>query len=528
MFHLLIVEDIQYVCAGIKSDVEGFGLPFSTIRTAANGVEAVAILESHHIDIVITDIKMPKMDGLQLTEYLHHRFAAVRVVILSAYEDFGYAQRAIRFGVKGYLLKPLKSEALRDILAALIKERQLAIEEEQRGGSDSSAVRQDQLLKYAIERNPERTGSRPDPLDGAEHAEPLNGYMRAVICRADAHGGDRPGFSLNEFILNAAKRYWSPHQVPVVWHMDYVVIGLNGEACIYIHQIEPLLRSFVQFVTDQGNQFGFGLKLMLSVGNLCSHIKQFYASHNQAVYALSYRFFNRTSQIVFFQELNYKSYAELDEPAINQLVDRVVDGVLGGEKQRMLTYVHELFRAIERKGTFSTADIHTKCLEMLFHIDIRLRQLERPPEALNKSVILNEIRQISDFQELEMWFERTLLAVMEQRTGHPMTAMPDFVKKAIAYAIERYRDKISLEEVAGKLHMHPAYFSAQFKKATGTGFIDYVNMVRIEKSRELLAMPDYRVKEIAEQVGFNDYTYFCRVFKKLEGTSPLQYRADHL
>ncbi|WP_135556659.1 response regulator [Paenibacillus cymbidii] len=528
MFHLLIVEDIHYVCAGIKSTVEEFGLPFAAIHTAANGVEAVALLEAHKVDIVITDIRMPRMDGLQLAEYVHGRYPAIRVVVLSAHEDFGYAQQAIRFGVKGYLLKPLKSESLRDVLAALIRELEPADAEEPGGSLGQPTIRQDKLLKYAIERTAEHTGGDADPLDGAEHMEPLNGYLRAVICKADLSGGDRPGFSLSDFLLDAAKRFWGSRQVPVVWHMDYAVVGLNGEACIYIRQVEPLLRSFVQFVTDQAAPFGFRPKLMLGVGNLCSHIKQFHTSHNQAVYALSYRFFNRSSQIVFFQELNYRSYAELDEPAINQLVDRVVDGVLAGDKQPLLTDVHELFRAIERKGTFSTADIHTKCLEMLFHIDLRLRQLQRPPAALSKSAILNEIRQIADYQELEAWFERTLLAVMQERAGPREPAMPDFVKKAIAYATLHYRDKITLEDIAVRLHMHPAYFSAQFKKATGTGFIDYVNTVRIEKSRELLRQPDYRIKEIAAQVGFSDYTYFCRVFRKLEGSSPLQYRADHL
>lgn len=184
-----------------------------------------------------------------------------------------------------------------------------------------------------------------------------------------------------------------------------------------------------------------------------------------------------------------------------------------------------MFNCIWQEQNLSEYDIRLVCVEVVFAISVRVKEKGYDIKILDRKNVVESLNNIDTFDNLKKWFTELIIAVSNEIRQVNSDKKAGYVSKAKGYVAQNYANKITLEEVCKELFINPAYFSVAFKKATGKNFIDYVNEIRVEKSKELIIESEYRIKEIAQKVGFDSFSYFCTVFKRSTGATPLEFRS---
>ncbi|MBO9596577.1 MAG: response regulator [Cohnella sp.] len=299
MHRLLIVDDESKVCERMKGLLPWHDYRIEVAGTAHNGKQAWECIEAVPIDLVLTDIKMPVMNGLELTERIRAKRPHIKVIIMSAYNDFAYAQAAIRFGVKGYLLKPVVkgdlAELMRSVADELRQDREAALSQD-REAVEAGMVR---LLH----------GELVDPTDRerlplALRSNSGDSYFRIVVCAFHSGADDGPLYMTRQLLRHAA----DPHlrSAPTLLYGNRLVLFVHHQNPIskadLLHPLRTLLDELRSIVAGHEQRSGSG-GITLGIGNLHSGRDAIAASYGEAIYALSARFFRGTDSILFRQDL---------------------------------------------------------------------------------------------------------------------------------------------------------------------------------------------------------------------------------
>ena len=527
MYKLIVVDDEWFVCEYIKNAFDWSEYGFCVTGTAINGVEALKMIKNDPPNVVITDIRMPEMDGLELAKEIKRLYPQIQVVILSAYNDFKYAQEAINLGVKGYLLKPPRDEDLKEIVVRLSED----INNVDVIQSDSHlnkevllSLQYDILLKDLLKGKIDDSDNIKKVLKNYD-LERLNEYVRVIVCNMGCDLQlDTSSTSWN-FITEISKNYWKTYDCPIVKYMDFIVIFLYSTKSISKSDTQSLVKPFVCFIEESiEKRYDIKPRITLSVGNLCHDIKAVSNSFNQALYSYNTRYLNDTTQIIFYQDLNFSGYTELEEQTINGIINILIENIFLNKLNIIINEIHDLFDFIERRGDYSVFEVQMKLAEIIFEICFEIKKRGLQEILLNKNKMLDDIRLLKNYNDLKGWFKNKIISISNEIKDKNIDNANWLVKKSRDYIRNQYSKKITLEEIAGQLYINPAYFSTVFKKTTGQNFVDYITKVRMEKAKELLSGSEYKIKEISEKVGYENYPYFCQVFKKEEGISPLEFR----
>ena len=402
MYRVFIVDDEPLICKGLRETIEWDSLGLEISGEAHNGAEAITLIAATHPDIIITDIRMPGMDGISLIKALRAQDMNLRILILSGYSDYSFLKEAIRLGVDGYLLKPIDTDELISNLKNLVD----TIEKEQQrtqrlyqGLELLRAITLNRLVTGEIGRNEfdEKAALLEISLD-AEH------YMCAVYApAADCEEGD------------AAED-------------ARAAIAMQRDCC-------PLTEGNGITFIDNKNRLAF----------------IFFGSHEDAVAA--------------------SAKAVLEH--IGQQVQKN-----GGAAS--VTHAGPMVHALE---------------------DIA-RSYAAATEVFDR--------------------EKTALE------GDPLdNRWKCAVSRTVDYVAAHYHEALSLKQIAYDCGINTSYLGQVFRKATGDSFTNYVNGYRIRKAKELLACTNLKVYEVSERVGFTDYHYFLKIYKKVTGSLPTDTRSDN-
>ncbi|MGM0882370.1 MAG: response regulator [Bacillota bacterium] len=543
MYKLLLVDDEPEVTEGLMVEIDWERCGFTEVRTAGNGKEAIEIFEKMEPDVLITDISMPYMNGLELSEWVRKMYPITRIVILSGHDEFEYAKQAIHLHVEAYVLKPFSGEQLTETIIEVAK--RMDEEREKRGNIELLEEHYRTSLPIVREKFLSSLITRKQPLKGIyDKAEKYGlrlqgeGYIVSIIVvnhsdeQSEAAAG--PSFyslassydlDLKLFsVSNIAEEIWMKHGLGKVFiHQDQVVlftVSQVPEAATVMEQTQDALKEILQSI-EKFMRF----PVTIGVGTFTRDIGSLKYAYESAAVALDYRRILGNNLIICIDDLEDRVHEKLlfDEWKEQNLVRSVK---VGTEKE-LEEVIDSLFDEIARVQ----APVH-EYQHYLLEMVTAIIKLSKVHDNGTDDIfaggwgILNQYQKLNSLHETKAWFGDLCAKVRSRIASRRQHAYKQIVEDAISYTKSNYHDSdLSIAKLCAHLHISAGYFSGLFKKELKMTFGAYLLQLRMEAAKELLRTTELKAFEIADKVGFADPNYFSLSFKKYAGVSAKEYRS---
>lgn len=532
MYKLLVVDDEALVREAIREQMNWNNLGFECIGDCEDGLEALRFIERRQPDVVLTDIYMPFMNGIELAQELHVRYPAIKVVILTGYEEFDYAQQALKLKVADYILKPVTADELGNVLQKLKTDMDIARQQKQ----DYERL-QHQLKKnwpLLKERFLERFVT--SPMSVREKKENFD-YFRVrwkgawlvelAIDMDEFASGAARSLSDQELlrfaVYNIAQEMVSNREGAEIFRdrENHVLVLISGENAGDLREAAMDIAGEIhRTVTSL-----LPVEISIGIGHPCEWTGDVPLAHQSAVSALDYRYVIGRNEIIRISDME-----QIDRPALLSVVPmqrELVTRLKTGTRQEMEAWIEGLF-ATFRTHVFPIDSCRLCLQQVVLTLTQTLYELTGQfGEGLGDAAgLLSEIGRLASLDEMEAWLKELCLKAVDLIGGIREDHNALQIDKAKEYVRKRFSDpELSLIEVARHVSISPSYFSSLFKRITGKTFVEYLTEVRMEKARELLRMTSMRTYEIAYAVGYSDPHYFSSAFKRHTGDTPTDYRA---
>ncbi len=525
---VLIADDEFLICELIKKMILWDELQLEFAGCAHNGQELFEQIQEIRPAIVITDISMPVMDGIELIRQTRYLNIPCRFIIVSGYKQFEYAHNALKYSVDDYILKPINEDELNQALKKIMEE--LNSHQSQAAGEAMPAIHTEHpgrsfFLKRIIWEIKDPTV----PLERviSEYGIDFKPGLFCILClkldfvNQSADNLDNIG-SLNKKLISMFHEEFEGFCFQVLSCMEgsAIYLGINyprqAAGSFFNH-----LQDFYQKACNLLDLFA-GLKITVGVGDSYDKISSFGQSNKDAMDAAYYRILSGCGQILYWKKLPPVPYlTEVEKNIYLQQFKKAIESV--NITDFMATLNQLFFRPKNLFPLFDIIDMLGEICQMLVSMDLSLDQEELPIDYLSSQIhyaIENALSldalKAAVSEPVSYIFENIHKAVQAQNTRP--------IRMVLKYIEEHYTDPIRLEDAALLVTLNPAYLSNIFKKETGENFVDYLNSYRIGQARELLKDSNLSINEIAYSTGFQDARYFSKLFKKYVGITPKDYR----
>ncbi|WMT42760.1 response regulator [Paenibacillus sp. D2_2] len=548
MYKLILADDEEDVREGLLDLIDWESIGYQIVDTAENGREAVDLIEKHVPDVVVTDIQMPFMDGLKLTEWIRQTHPATKVIILTGYEQFEYAQRAIQLDVNEYVLKPFSSEELAEVLRKV----KLQIDGELEARKNVQLLTEHYKRNLPVLQRLFLSSLVSRPLSQQEIVEKCRGYNLQLqgeayvtsIIRIDRAirlaEGIGPG-SNQKLVNKLSLRETDDQQLQLFAVLNIVteMIREHSRDQAFIHHDDVVLLSvyddpgaeqavnstlkWLEEIRFSVERF-LKLSVTVGVGTARSSLSDSYYSYKEAMHALDYRLVLGGNKLIYIGDVESPgdSVFVFDELKEQELIRCLKVG--SDDELRLL--LEQMFGSLIdcRK---SLHDFQLRLLVMLTAVIKAANDIHIDFEKLlgEGGGFIGQIFRFTHVDEARAWFTELCLKLKQMISSRRQTSYHQLVQQAKDYIMDKYSEQdISINKVCAHLHISTGYFSNIFKKETKLTFVNYLQNIRMEEAKNLLATTDMKSFEIAERVGFSDPNYFSFCFRKKYGLSPKDYR----
>ncbi|HEY5583692.1 MAG TPA: response regulator [Ruminiclostridium sp.] len=527
MINLLIVDDEEEIRKGIRLNVDWEAYGVSICGEAEDGEAALKLIKETHPDILLIDIRMPGLSGLQVIEAINSKATPIKSIILSGHDDFNYAQSALRYGVSDYLLKPCRS---RDILEVVLKVKS-SIEAEQNSNevlqrfkiqfNESFPLLKERFLCRMInvdEKNSDIFVKNFDMLK----INLENMMFAVVLIRINDYFeiSEHRRYEDIELLKFAIKNITFDTIRP---YYKCEVFESNNDVVVIMNSENNSSDKFLDvFNTLKANISKFlNVTTSIGVGNCYKEPKDIRQSYLDAFIALESCFYLGNDIIIKYndnQELhNEKAFYPLN--AEREIINNLNEGKPEVLKENLEAYISKL-----QIGTLSQEYVKKLCLSLVLSLNHLCIENNIPTDSIF-GTDLSYIDTILKFDTLERikdsLLEKIKLiaeTVISKKSGNKI------IEHALNFINENFNKEITLEALASEVYLNPKYLSMLFKKVVGCNFVDYIQNLRISKACELLKDVRLKAYDVAYSVGYSDEKYFSQIFKKLKGVTPSQYR----
>lgn len=532
---VFLVEDEYIVREGIKNNIDWEKNGYDFCGEASDGELAFPMISEKRPDIVITDIRMPFMDGIELSRMIKEEYPEIKIIILSGHEEFEYAKAAIQIGVEEYFLKPINGDELLQVVnrvAQKIKEENESRETLQEGeGDENFEYAKRQLLSSLIDDN----ASLSDAMEQGKkiHLNLMAQCYNIMMLKLQRKNKEQ-GFSQRILELYKTMEDTLKEQDGQSIMFDRAP---EGKVILFMGSGEEEIRrnmdvfagQFREILPEYEDVTYFG-----SVGVPVMRLRELGESYEAASHGFSYRFLTEPNQIVdnhtvFDQTRNEKKFScSIGSVDIQNLDKQKIESFLkGGEMDEIHFFVEEYMKNTGDAGKNSMIFRQYIVMDMFFAASHFLTQITDGREQLGEPFESPEQMQkiVSDLEATVVYIKELFTKVMQVRDAQTTEHNSDVVENAKKYISENYHDEeLTLNTVAHEVNVSPNHLSAMFSQKTGQTFVKYLTDVRMHRAKELLKCTSKRSNEICEEVGYRDPHYFSHLFKKNVGCSPIQYR----
>jgi YesN/AraC family two-component response regulator len=526
MCRILIVDDERLIRKGLIAKLAHNNVECSWIGEANNGQEALSIIESENPDIVITDIKMPVMDGIQLIRYCYENFPGTKFIIMSGYAEFTYAEQALNMGVSSYILKPINDtnlvKSIKKVMDELLNSR-----EAEKNAKDVAVLGRDRdkLLKERV-------------LNQFFHTS--RNFERSKLLEQIGlkTAGEKLCFVLAVVHVDSTSYYHSPFNFDDLYLIKFSIKNILEEILcdcgkiivdnqkdinqililFYGNDSAKIKKCCNAYIRNIYSKISMYLQLSLTIG--ISGIEETLTSeiYKQAKLAFEQRLIFGGNQIFYYDKIACNFTINFPECKFKLLQRCMEISDFSGIKG-MLDDIFLSKEASDMAGIYirlAYSEVISYLLKVCSNYGVNNAT---DPEFLSGEVIdyFEDSNQISSY----LYTMITDILTGRKTEGIDCKAIVEEVR---SYIHSNYTNDITVGELARNYAINPDYLSSVFKQETGTNIIRYLTEIRIEKACQLLIETQSKVSDISHSLGYDDRQYFNRVFKKITGMSPTDYR----
>ncbi|MFC4387941.1 response regulator [Gracilibacillus marinus] len=500
-YKVLIVDDEMLIRQGIINYIEWENEGYKIIGEASNGEEALEILDRDQPHILITDIVMPGMDGIELVKYVKEHFPSIEIIVLSSFEDFDYVKQTFQNGVADYILKPKLNT--KDLLHTLHRITQ-----------EQTKTHRPQVNKYSIEDALKKTVEGYQSIREMEMIRNLftfDTFMILEILFKKDYTNTWTTTRIKAVLSNITSDFIC-YQIPL--HEDNLIILFN-----FSKDDLNKIKEKIQTISNQQPTSEHKSKWLISkTFDSVNDLKKIYETNHTTMQRYMFYLPNQ----VF---LTFDTLPEGDKKIIQFDLNHMIYLFKRKQFQEAYQYVNQHIEILSNHYEKDVFEFKSWLENILFNIIVLLGNMDYDTSELDayKYNYFSDINDAFHVQDAINTFQHFLKKVDE-------VLLPDIsenvtnIQLILDYIENHYNENLTLQTLADHFHFNPSYLSSYFSKHHKEGFSEYLNTIRVKKAAEILIQSDLSISAISEEVGYSNPSYFTKVFKRIIKQSPSQYR----
>ena len=510
MIKMLVVDDEFFIRRGIIDSIPWADYQIEICGEATNGEDALAKLYTLKPDIILTDIRMSPMNGLEFIDTVRKTHSHIKIIILSGYDEFEYARKAISLGVSEYLLKPVGAEEL----IRIVTEARDSILRERSSMKKAISMRLSALSAWSTPKN-------QISLESSWFCVFMFCVENPNDFISSASEKDSQTDSLSRITEDYFTKYALNHIVKKLQDNVYTVM-LNYPDSFF--DTRQAANAFQEYLSAK-----YHIMITIGLGQSYYGYSQLNTSYNEAFSALSYKYglvrysiisvsdIPKTMLRDYMHNMEFRHFSKESQFMLSYLKD-------SGEKLNL--YITSLFERMA-KQSLSLEGAKTLILKLIILASYTIDIAHYSRMDCKKTIAFyKEIMAADSMSTLQEVTDASLTMLLRLYDSICNLEYQNMVRTVISYMQHHYASNISLNSLAEIVHVTPNYLSRVFKETTGENFKEWLTKFRLEKSKQFLADPSLKIYEVAKMAGFYDYKYFSQVFRKYNGLSASDYRAS--
>lgn len=494
MYSVYLLDDEPFILEGLKYIVPWEEYGFEIVGSSNNGLDGYNEIINKNIDLIITDIMMPKMTGLELIEELKKSSYESNFIVLSAFQEFEYAKKAISIGAENYLLKPIDTDELSNNLKTVYTK----LKKKEKIASDDKLVKNNLLLSILTEEY---------SLDTEEKWNRLNNNFKSSSYAVAIIEFKNRSNDISKILKNCIDN--KQFMYCIQSHSKALLIIDEDDKSLIIDKLTALKNKIASVIEDN---------IYISLGKFVNSLNELHDSYQTANKISDYK-------IVYPNISWIKEYKDgsIDEGNINIEFEELKKILMNKDFSNTTEYIKDMFINLKNEKT-SPKQIKMKAIEIFLNVynyfnDTKLMKglniyLEN---AINNSTI--------DDIEFDLI---SMVKYMQSKLENTEESISPVIIKLLQHIETNYKDDLNLKEISESLNINSIYLGQLFQKETGILFSDYINNFRINKAKDLLVNTSLKASEIGDLVGYANKNYFYRKFKTIVGVTPSDWRKINL
>lgn len=521
MTKLLIIDDKKDERQSLKNLIDWSAYGISIVGEASNGLEGFTLANKLLPDIVMTDIVMPEMDGISLIVKLRKSFQNMKIIIMSCYSEFRYAQYAVKYKVSDYILKPIISTELEHV----IKKVQTEIARDKATGTSSQEYIEDLVednlnelknvfIRDLLNGKYQFSDSISEKLKIYQLQQFSSGKMMVLLIECGSlsvfpglcEAVEGVGSSLSKFVLQTEKNQYA------------VLLGGKG--------ITDCYRQLPYDLKGELKNCGFH-EVTIGASSIKDNIREISSCYQEAQQALNAAFYLGKNRVIFYSELSNITFSTKDLD-LKDIYDQLQNILHTGNKADIAEFTDNIINACIKKNKLYVKivaiNIISCCQIFLLNTDYGFSDIFKE----NEKEIYEKIMMLDAIPEIREWLFKILSQINNFLVEKNKSSKILITEKVSQIIKDRYFEKLTLDGIAAEIHYHPVYINSLIKQTTGKTFLQLLIEFRLKKAMELLQNTNLKVHEICRKVGYWNQSYFIQAFREYTGTTPGEFRALHL
>jgi two-component system, response regulator YesN len=538
MYRVLLVDDEVLVREAVSENIRWNELGYELAGNCQNGKEAIDFLEKNSVDVVLTDICMPFVDGMQLSEFIYKSYNQINIIIFSGYDDFEYAKKAIKYNVEEYLLKPVTAFELSEVLTNLKGKMDKKKEEANKIGKLNEAYYKNKLfikskvLEDLIRGNKTAEESNKDLL---EHNIVLDAtYYRVAIVEIDlcSEMYKTDEYRRQQSSLMTFAVYNISDEILEQYQAGHASIGNDNRVSVLFQTNKP--KTFELEIKSICKKLNCNImKYMkigttIGIGRYVTCLEDIHKSYQEAEDSLEYQYLFGESSIIDMEDILQIRMLQKDDLLLEDKIDPLILAIKMNDKHGIDDVLTKIQDAIKYSfADKNRSDLYLQQIMISVNKTLKDSELDKSNLYLMRNQLISAIAKAKTLCNVMEMIKKNCYQVadelvMQKNIGGKKQALlaKDYIEKNYADA------ELNLNSICSYLSISASRFSTIFKHITGETFMEALTRIRMQKAKELLENTDLKNYEIAEKVGFSDPHYFSIAFKKMTGKTPSDYAKE--